>query len=223
MKTLQLAPSILSADFSRLGAEIEEVANLGVDWIHIDVMDGRFVPNISIGPLVVRALRPLTSVPFDVHLMIAEPERYIPEFIDAGADLISFHVEATPHVQRTLQMIRKANVRAAVALTPSTPLSTVEHILPDVDMILLMTVNPGFGGQKFIPQMVDKIRQLAEMLERRQASHIDIEVDGGMAVDTVRAVTAAGANVLVAGSSVFGQHDRAKALAQLRQESAWTS
>ena len=216
MKRLQIAPSILSADFSKLGAEIEEVASVGADWIHVDVMDGRFVPNITIGPLVVRAIRPLTSVPLDVHLMIAEPERYIPEFIEAGADMISFHVEATPHVQRALQMIKKARVRAAVALTPSTPLTIVEHILPDVDMILLMTVNPGFGGQSFIPQMVEKTQALRELLIRHRAEHIDIEVDGGITPETAKTISEAGANVLVAGSSVFGQKDRKQAIESLR-------
>ena len=189
---------------------------LGADYIHIDVMDGRFVPNITIGPLVVRAIRPLTSVPLDVHLMIVEPERYIPEFIDAGADMISFHVEATPHAQRALQMIKKARVKAAVALTPSTPLGAVEHLLPDLDMIVLMTVNPGFGGQSFIPQMVDKIEALREMLIRHQADHIDIEVDGGISTSTVEKAVEAGANVLVAGSSVFGQKDRKQAMESLR-------
>jgi len=216
MKRLQIAPSILSADFSKLGAEIEEVASVGADWIHVDVMDGLFVPNITIGPLVVRAIRPLTSVPLDVHLMIAEPERYIPEFIEAGADMISFHVEATPHVQRALQMIKKARVRAAVALTPSTPLTVVEHILPDVDMILLMTVNPGFGGQSFIPQMVEKTQALRELLIRHRAEHIDIEVDGGITPETAKTISEAGANVLVAGSSVFGQKDRKQAIESLR-------
>lgn len=216
MKRLQIAPSILSADFSKLGAEIEEVAGVGADWIHVDVMDGHFVPNITIGPLVVRAIRPLTSVPLDVHLMIAEPERYIPEFIEAGADMISFHVEATPHVQRALQMIKKARVRAAVALTPSTPLTVVEHILPDVDMILLMTVNPGFGGQSFIPQMVEKTLALRELLFRHRAEHIDIEVDGGITPETAKTISEAGANVLVAGSSVFGQKDRKQAIESLR-------
>jgi ribulose-phosphate 3-epimerase len=216
MKRLQIAPSILSADFSKLGAEIEEVASVGADWIHVDVMDGHFVPNITIGPLVVRAIRPLTSVPLDVHLMIAEPERYIPEFIEAGADMISFHVEATPHVQRALQMIKKARVRAAVALTPSTPLTIVEHILPDVDMILLMTVNPGFGGQSFIPQMVEKTQALRELLIRHRAEHIDIEVDGGITPETAKTISEAGANVLVAGSSVFGQKDRKQAIESLR-------
>ena len=216
MKRLQIAPSILSADFSKLGAEIEEVASVGADWIHVDVMDGHFVPNITIGPLVVRAIRPLTSVPLDVHLMIAEPERYIPEFIEAGADMISFHVEATPHVQRALQMIKKARVRAAVALTPSTPLTIVEHILPDVDMIVLMTVNPGFGGQSFIPQMVAKTQALRELLIRHRAEHIDIEVDGGITPETAKTISEAGANVLVAGSSVFGQKDRKQAIESLR-------
>jgi ribulose-phosphate 3-epimerase len=216
MKKLQIAPSILSADFSKLGAEIEEVASVGADWIHVDVMDGHFVPNITIGPLVVRAIRPLTSVPLDVHLMIAEPERYIPEFIEAGADMISFHVEATPHVQRALQMIKKARVRAAVALTPSTPLTIVEHILPDVDMIVLMTVNPGFGGQSFIPQMVEKTQALRELLIRHRAEHIDIEVDGGITPETAKTISEAGANVLVAGASVFGQKDRKQAIESLR-------
>ncbi|PWI57845.1 ribulose-phosphate 3-epimerase [Sulfoacidibacillus thermotolerans] len=216
MKRVQIAPSILSADFSKLGEEIKDVDFHGADWIHVDVMDGHFVPNITIGSLVVRAIRPLTKVPLDVHLMIADPEKYVPEFIAAGADMISFHVEATPHVQRILHMIKSANVRAAVALTPATPLSTVEHILPDVDMILLMTVNPGFGGQVFIPQMVEKTAALRELLIRKHADHIDIEVDGGIAPETVGAIVHAGANLLVAGSSIFGKRDRKAAMEALR-------
>ncbi len=215
-RSIQIAPSILSANFSRLGAEIEDVANHGADLIHIDVMDGHFVPNLTMGPLVVRAIRPLTKLPLDVHLMIANPEQYIPEFIDAGADLISFHVEATPHAHRALQMIRSAGIRAAVALTPSTPLHSIAHILWDVDMVLLMTVNPGFGGQAFIPQMVEKTRQLRHLLREEKLDFVDIEVDGGISAQTAAAIAQAGANVLVAGSAVFGAADRQDAMAQIR-------
>lgn len=222
-RRIQIAPSILSADFSRLGEEIRDVAENGADLIHIDVMDGHFVPNLTMGPMVVRAIRPLTTLPLDVHLMIANPEAYIPEFIDAGADIISFHVEATPHVHRALQMIRSAGVRAAVALTPSTPLQTVSHILPDLDMILLMTVNPGFGGQAFIPQMVEKTRQLRAMLQEAGFGDMDIEVDGGISPETAPQITAAGANVLVAGSAVFGSRDRRAAISSIRSASVVTT
>jgi ribulose-phosphate 3-epimerase len=219
-RRIQIAPSILSANFSRLGEEIQDVAENGADLIHIDVMDGHFVPNLTMGPLVVQAIRPLTQLPLDVHLMIANPEQYIPEFIAAGADMISFHVEATAHVHRALQMIRSAGIRAAVALTPSTPLQSVAHVLPDLDMVLLMTVNPGFGGQSFIPQMVEKTRQLQVMLQEAGLDEVDIEVDGGISPETVGQITAAGANVLVAGSAIFGSADRRAAMASIRSGSA---
>lgn len=218
-RRIQIAPSILSANFARLGEEIEDVAGHGADLIHIDVMDGHFVPNLTMGPLVVRAIRPLTQLPLDVHLMISNPEQYIPEFIAAGADMISFHVEATPHAHRALQMIKGAGIRAAVALTPSTPLQSIAHILPDLDMVLLMTVNPGFGGQAFIPQMVEKTRELQTMLQEAGLDHVDIEVDGGISAETASAITAAGANVLVAGSAVFGATNRKAAIEAIRAES----
>lgn len=218
MKEIKIAPSILSANFSKLGDEIEEVVRYGADLIHVDVMDGHFVPNITIGPLIVKAIRPFATVPLDVHLMITNPEAFIPDFLEAGADMISFHVEATPHVQRALQMIKRAHVRAAVALTPSTPLTAVEHILPDLDMILLMTVNPGFGGQSFIPQMVEKTAALRQMLIDRKMEQIDIEVDGGIGEQTAGKIVKAGANVLVAGSSIFGSKDRKAAIEMIRRE-----
>lgn len=216
---VKIAPSILSADFSKLGAEIHEVEIHGADLIHIDVMDGHFVPNITMGPLIVEAIRPLTNLPLDVHLMIANPEQYISAFISAGADMISFHVEATPHVHRALQMIRAKGVRAAVALTPSTPLDAIAHVLPDLDMVLLMTVNPGFGGQAFIPQMVEKTKQLRTMLQAAGREDVDIEVDGGISPETCREIVTAGANVLVAGSSIFGAKARGEAIAAIRAAS----
>lgn len=219
-RRIQIAPSILSANFARLGEEIEDVAQGGADLIHIDVMDGHFVPNLTMGPLVVKAIRPFTQLPLDVHLMIANPEQYIPDFIAAGADMISFHVEATPHAHRALQMIKAGGIKAAVALTPSTPLQTIEHILPDLDMVLLMTVNPGFGGQAFIPQMVEKTRQLQAMLHEAGLDEVDIEVDGGISPSTAGEITAAGANILVAGSAVFGSTDRQAAMSAIRSECA---
>jgi ribulose-phosphate 3-epimerase len=198
-----VAPSILSADFGRLAEEIRAVEAAGADWIHVDVMDGRFVPNITIGPLVVRAARAATSLPLDVHLMIVEPERYIGDFAAAGATWISVHVEASSHLHRTLQQIRAAGARAGVVLNPHTPEESIRHVLPDVDLILVMSVNPGFGGQRFIPSALAKLRALRGMID---AAGLDIalEVDGGIAPSTAREVIAAGARVLVAGSAVFG-------------------
>lgn len=212
-----VAPSILSANFARLADEVREVVQGGADWIHVDVMDGHFVPNITMGPVVVEWLRPVTTAPLDVHLMIAQPEQYIPHFIDAGADSVSFHAEATPHVHRALQMIRQRNRKAGVALNPSTPLSVIEHVLDDLDFVLVMTVNPGFGGQAFIPAMVDKVRALRAMLAARHADQVLIEVDGGINAETARTIAAAGADVLVAGSAVFGKPDRGEMIRKIRQ------
>ncbi|MGI5860746.1 MAG: ribulose-phosphate 3-epimerase [Myxococcales bacterium] len=212
---LQIAPSILSADFGRLAEEIGSVTSAGADLVHVDVMDGRFVPNITIGPLVVQAAKRASSLPLDVHLMIVEPERYIEDFAKAGAARISVHAEACPHLHRTLQQIAATGAMPAVALNPSTPLTAVEEILPEVGMVLVMSVNPGFGGQKFIPGAVDKIRRLRQMAASR-GLELDIEVDGGINAETAREVVAAGANVLVAGSFVFGNADYRKAIEQLR-------
>lgn len=210
-----IAPSILSADFAKLGAEIKDVEAGGAKLIHIDVMDGHFVPNITIGPLIVSAIRPHTSLPLDVHLMIEQPEKYVADFVHAGADIITVHQEATVHLHRLVHQIKDLGVKAGVALNPATPLSTIEHILPDLDMVLLMTVNPGFGGQQFIPAVLRKISKLREMLVNLGLSHIDIEVDGGVNKETAKTVIEAGANILVAGSAVYGNANRKQAIADL--------
>jgi len=198
----KLAPSILSSDFRRLGEEVAAVTDAGADYIHVDVMDGHFVPNITIGPLVVEAARRSTHLPLDVHLMISEPDRYLEGFVRAGANLISVHVEVLPHLHRTLQRIRELGVKASATLNPSTPLVTIEHVLEQLDMVLLMTVNPGFGGQEFIPAMIPKIRDLRRMIDERGLT-VDVEVDGGINAETIGAVARAGADVFVAGSAVF--------------------
>ncbi|MGZ4031572.1 MAG: ribulose-phosphate 3-epimerase [Tumebacillaceae bacterium] len=216
MLEIKIAPSILSADFSKLGEDIRVVEEGGADYLHVDVMDGHFVPNITIGPLVVQAIKPHTKLPLDVHLMIENPDQYIPEFVKAGADIISVHVEATRHLHRTLQLIRSLGVKAAVALNPHTPLTMIEHVLTDLDMVLLMTVNPGFGGQKFIEGVLPKIQNLRQMLDSRGLQHVEIEVDGGVNPETSRLVREAGANVLVAGSAVYGREDRAAAIRAVR-------
>ncbi|EYF03559.1 ribulose-phosphate 3-epimerase [Chondromyces apiculatus] len=198
-----IAPSILSADFGHLAAEVQAVESAGADWIHVDVMDGRFVPNITLGPVIVRAVRAATRLPIDVHLMIVEPERYVAEFAEAGADRITVHVEASPHLHRTVQQIRAAGALPGVTLNPHTSEEALRHILPDVDLVLVMSVNPGFGGQRFIPGALDKLRALRRMIDAT-GRDIALEVDGGIAPATAPDVIAAGARVLVAGSAVFG-------------------
>jgi len=203
---LKISPSLLSADFSNLGSEIKKLEAIGADLIHIDVMDGSFVPNISIGLPVIKALRPHTQIPFDVHLMIRDPDRYVESFSKAGADIICVHAEACTHLHRTVQLIRSLGKVPAVALNPHTPLSLIEWILDDVDMVLLMTVNPGFGGQQFIPSMLKKIQELREILNDRKLN-LDIEVDGGVDSKNIGEITRAGANVIVSGSSLFHSPD----------------
>lgn len=213
---VKIAPSILSADFARLGEEIADVERAGADWIHVDVMDGHFVPNLTIGPLIVEAIRPRTRLPLDVHLMIEEPDRHIPAFAQAGADWISVHQEVCPHLHRTLHLIKEQGVKAGVVLNPATPAEVLQPILPDLDLVLLMTVNPGFGGQAFIPGVLDKIRRVRRMLEEAGLSGVELEVDGGVNPDTAAETAAAGASVLVAGSAVFGRKDRGEAISAIR-------
>lgn len=216
MLPIHIAPSILSADFAQLGKDIQEVEQGGADWIHVDIMDGRFVPNITIGPLVVQAIRPVTKLPLDVHLMIVEPERYIEAFAKAGADSITVHAEACVHLHRTIHQIRECGVKPGVVLNPATPLSAIELVLDEVDLVLLMTVNPGFGGQSYIPAMSGKITELRRMLDTRGLQHVPIQVDGGINEQTARTVREAGASILVAGNAVFGAADRADAIRRIR-------
>ncbi len=210
-----IAPSILSADFTRLGDEIRAVEAAGADWIHIDVMDGHFVPNITIGPLVVKAAKRVTDLPLDVHLMIEKPERYIQAFADAGSDLISVQVEACGHLNRTIQMIKETGARAGVVLNPSTPLSTLDWELENVYHVMLMSVNPGFGGQKFIPSCLDKIRALRRTIDEKKLE-TRIEIDGGVNENTIGEISAAGADIFVAGSAIFKSPDYAKTIATFK-------
>jgi ribulose-phosphate 3-epimerase len=211
-----IAPSILSADFAKLGEEVEAVTKAGADWIHVDVMDGHFVPNITIGPLVVAALAKKKKLPLDVHLMITHPENYIQEFAKAGADWISVHVETSNHLHRNLQMIRSAGAKAGVVLNPHTPVDSIKHVLPMIDLVLLMSVNPGFGGQAFIPEVLPKCKELVEMRKKSGAKFL-IEVDGGVNEKTAPALIQAGVDVLVAGSYIFGAKDYSSAIESLKK------
>jgi ribulose-phosphate 3-epimerase len=214
---IKLAPSILSADFARLGEQIDEVARAGADYIHVDVMDGHFVPNITIGAPVVAAIRPVTSLPLDVHLMIEHPEQFISEFVKAGADIITVHVEACPHLHKTIRLIKELGVKAGVSLNPATPIGAVEEFLPHVDLVLVMSVNPGFGGQTFIPETLPRIANMRKILDDRGLS-AELEVDGGINADNAPDIVKAGANVLVAGNSVFrAKEGIARAMRRLRE------
>lgn len=212
---IKIAPSILSADFSQLGDEIKKVEAAGADMIHIDVMDGHFVPNLTFGPPVIAALRKVTQLPFDVHLMVKNPQDLIDPFVKAGADIITLHAETSPHLHRLIQNVKELGVKAAVALNPSTPLSTIEEILDELDMILIMSVNPGFGGQKFISSALNKIERLRTLLNERDLA-ADIQVDGGINEGTAAQVVAAGANILVAGSAIYGSADMARTIQILK-------
>jgi ribulose-phosphate 3-epimerase len=213
---IKIAPSILAANFSKLAEEVKEVEQAGAKLIHIDVMDGHFVPNITMGPIVVEALRPVTDLPLDVHLMINNPDNFIESFAKAGADYITVHVEACPHLHRTIQLIRSFGVKPGVVLNPHTPIESIQHVLEDIDMVLFMTVNPGFGGQKFIHSVVPKIKQLADIIKEKDLA-IEIEIDGGINAETIIPCAQAGATIFVAGSAIYSKEDRSKALQDIQQ------
>jgi ribulose-phosphate 3-epimerase len=214
-RPIRIAPSILSADFARLGAEVEALAAAGADYVHVDVMDGHFVPNLTIGPVVIEAVRRVTSLPLDVHLMIEDAERWVGDYARAGADLIGVHAEACPHLHRTIGQIAGLGKKPVVVLNPHTPLDAIKWVLPDVAMVLIMSVNPGFGGQKFITSQLDKLRELRRMIDERGLD-VDIEVDGGVKLDNIAEVVAAGANVIVSGSGVFGTPDYKATITEMR-------
>lgn len=213
---MKIAPSILSADFANLARDIKLVEKAGADYIHVDVMDGHFVPNITIGPAVVAAIRPVTKLPLDCHLMIEKPENYILDFAKAGADIINVHVEATPHIHRALQMIKGADVKAGVTINPGTPVNAIKHVLKMADLVLVMTVNPGFGGQAFIPEAVEKVKELKALKEEFDY-HYEIEVDGGIVPETAEICQAAGADVFVAGSYIYNAPDPDERIAALKE------
>jgi ribulose-phosphate 3-epimerase len=212
---IKIAPSILSADFANLASEIKDVEAGGADYIHVDVMDGHFVPNITLGPMIVKAIRPVTNLPLDVHLMIENPDQYIEAFADAGSDYITVHAEATPHLHRTIQLIKSRGVKAGAVLNPGSPVELIRHVIGDLDMVLLMTVNPGFGGQSFIQSVVPKIREVHELAQQFNPG-LEIEVDGGVTVETAKLCSEAGANVLVAGSAIYNEKDRGEAITAIR-------
>lgn len=217
MKRL-IAPSILASDFSRLAEEIKAVEKAGADWIHVDVMDGVFVPNITIGIPVLKSIRKITGLPLDVHLMIAKPENYIEPFSDAGADIITIHAEATPHMDRSIMHIKSLGKRAGISINPGTSITTIDDILEIVDMVLIMSVNPGYGGQKFISYTLKKVKALKEILTERELDHVLIEIDGGITAKTIHDAAQAGVDVFVAGSAVFGADDYGTAIAELKEK-----
>ena len=212
----KIAPSILSADFSRLGEEIRKVEDAGADWIHVDVMDGAFVPNITVGPFILEAIRKVTALPLDVHLMIERPEQYISEFADAGADIITVHFEACTHLHRTIQAIKEKGKKAGVSVNPATPLVSIKYVLGDIDLLLIMSVNPGFGGQRFIPSALEKIKKARQMVDKIGAN-VSIEVDGGVKLENIGEVASAGADIFVSGSGVFGTKDYKETIQEMKR------